>query len=152
GVIIRTAAEGASEAELSRDVARLTAQWEAIKAKAEKVSAPNQLYEEPDLVIRVIRDIFNEDFTKLIVQGDDSAHDSWELVEQYVSHVSPDLAERLSHFTEGADLFAKLRIDEQLAKGLDRKVWLPSGGSLIIDRTEAMTVVDVNTGKFTGQG
>ncbi len=152
GVIIRTAAEGASETELSRDVARLAAQWETINAKAAKSSAPTQLYEEPDLVIRVIRDIFNEDFTKLLVQGDDSALDSWELVEQYVSHVSPDLADRLTHYPADADLFAELRIDEQLAKALERKVWLPSGGSLVIDRTEAMTVVDVNTGKFTGQG
>ena len=152
GVIIRTAAEGASEAELSRDVARLAAQWEAINIKAGKSSAPAQLYEEPDLVIRVIRDIFNEDFAKLIVQGNDSAADSWELVEQYVSHVSPDLAERLTHYPADSDLFAELRIDEQLAKALERKVWLPSGGSLVIDRTEAMTVVDVNTGKFTGQG
>ncbi|PZS09805.1 MAG: hypothetical protein DLM55_05495 [Acidimicrobiales bacterium] len=152
GVIIRTAAEGASERELSRDVARLTAQWEAINTKAGKSSAPAQLYEEPDLVIRVIRDIFNEDFAKLMVQADDSMHDSWELVEQYVSHVSPDLADRLAHYPSDKDLFAELRIDEQLTKALDRKVWLPSGGSLVIDRTEAMTVVDVNTGKFTGQG
>ncbi len=152
GVIIRTAAEGASETELSRDVARLTAQWEAINTKAGKSSAPAQLYEEPDLVIRVIRDIFNEDFAKLMVQADDSMHDSWELVEQYVSHVSPDLADRLTHYPSDKDLFAELRIDEQLTKALDRKVWLPSGGSLVIDRTEAMTVVDVNTGKFTGQG
>ncbi|MGH3546158.1 MAG: Rne/Rng family ribonuclease, partial [Mycobacteriales bacterium] len=152
GVIIRTAAEGASEPELTRDVARLAAQWEAISAKAKKASAPTQLYDEPDLVIRVIRDIFNEDFAKLLVQGDDSTLDSWDLVEQYVSHVSPDLADRLTHYSSEKDLFAELRIDEQLAKALERKVWLPSGGSLVIDRTEAMTVVDVNTGKFTGQG
>jgi ribonuclease E len=148
GVIIRTAAEGASEEELTRDVARLEAQWQTIKAKAEKGQAPSLLYGEPDLVIRVIRDIFNEDFAKLVVSGDEA----WEIVQQYVEHVSPDLVERLSKHAAETDLFASLRVDEQLAKALDRKVWLPSGGSLVIDRTEAMTVVDVNTGKFVGQG
>ncbi len=156
GVIVRTAAEGVSEEELSRDVARLAAQWETIQNRAGqnsvKSSAPTQLYSEPDLIIRVIRDIFNEDFTKLIVHGDASEHDAWELVEQYVGHVSPELVERLSHHTAQTDLFADLRVDEQLTKALDRKVWLPSGGSLVIDRTEAMTVIDVNTGRFTGQG
>ena len=148
GVIIRTAAEGASEEELTRDVQRLQAQWEAIQAKAAKASAPALLYGEPDLVIRVVRDIFNEDFTSLVVSGDAA----WEMVEEYVTHVSPDLADRLSRHTSERDVFAELRIDEQLAKGLDRKVYLPSGGSLVIDRTEAMTVVDVNTGKFIGKG
>jgi ribonuclease E len=148
GVIIRTAAEGASEDELTRDVARLEAQWQAIKAKADKGQAPSLLYGEPDLVIRVIRDIFNEDFSKLVVSGDEA----WETVQEYVAHVSPDLVGRLSRHTADTDVFAALRIDEQLTKALDRKVWLPSGGSLVIDRTEAMTVVDVNTGKFTGQG
>ena len=148
GVIIRTAAEGASEEELTRDVARLEAQWQAIKAKAEKGQAPSLLYGEPDLVVRVIRDIFNEDFSKLVVSGDEA----WETVQEYVAHVSPDLVDRLSRHTAETDVFAALRIDEQLTKALDRKVWLPSGGSLVIDRTEAMTVVDVNTGKFTGQG
>ena len=148
GVIIRTAAEGASEEELSRDVARLEAQWQSIKTKSEKGGAPALLHAEPDLVIRVIRDIFNEDFTKLIVQG----NEAWDTVDQYVAHVSPDLVERLSRHTGESDVFHDLRIDEQLTKALDRKVWLPSGGSLVIDRTEAMTVVDVNTGKFTGQG
>ncbi len=148
GVIIRTAAEGASEEELSRDVARLEAQWQSIKAKSEKGGAPALLHAEPDLVIRVIRDIFNEDFSKLVVQGTEA----WNTVEEYVAHVSPDLVERLSRHTGESDIFHDLRIDEQIAKALDRKVWLPSGGSLVIDRTEAMTVVDVNTGKFTGQG
>ncbi|MBM7808110.1 ribonuclease E [Geodermatophilus bullaregiensis] len=149
GVIIRTAAEGASEEELTRDVARLQAQWEVIKQKSESSSnAPTLLYGEPDLAIRVIRDVFNEDFTELVVQGDDA----WDTVEAYVAHVSPELSGRLVRHVGEGDVFRDLRIDEQLAKALDRKVWLPSGGSLVIDRTEAMTVVDVNTGKFTGSG
>ncbi|MFC7571484.1 Rne/Rng family ribonuclease [Klenkia terrae] len=149
GVIIRTAAEGASEEELTRDVARLQAQWEVIQTKAKSVSnAPTLLYGEPDLAIRVIRDVFNEDFSKLVVQGDDA----WDTVEAYVAHVSPELSGRLERFVGTGDAFRELRIDEQLLKALDRKVWLPSGGSLVIDRTEAMTVVDVNTGKFTGSG
>lgn len=149
GVIIRTAAEGASEEELTRDVNRLTAQWDVISKKAESTNnAPTLLYGEPDLAIRVIRDVFNEDFKELVVQGDDA----WDTVEAYVGHVSPELTGRLTRFTGEGDVFRDLRIDEQLAKALDRKVWLPSGGSLVIDRTEAMTVVDVNTGKFTGSG
>ncbi len=149
GVIIRTAAEGASEEELTRDVNRLTAQWDVISKKAESTTnAPTLLYGEPDLAIRVIRDVFNEDFKELVVQGDDA----WDTVEAYVGHVSPELSGRLTRFTAEGDVFRDLRIDEQLAKALDRKVWLPSGGSLVIDRTEAMTVVDVNTGKFTGSG
>ncbi|SFP75079.1 ribonuclease E [Geodermatophilus dictyosporus] len=149
GVIIRTAAEGASEEELTRDVARLQAQWEVIQTKASSSSnAPTLLYGEPDLAIRVIRDVFNEDFTELVVQGDDA----WDTVEAYVAHVSPELTGRLTRHTGEGDVFRDLRVDEQLAKALDRKVWLPSGGSLVIDRTEAMTVVDVNTGKFTGSG
>ncbi|MDT0275956.1 Rne/Rng family ribonuclease [Blastococcus goldschmidtiae] len=149
GVIIRTAAEGASEEELTRDVNRLKAQWEVISQKAGSTSsAPTLLYGEPDLAIRVIRDVFNEDFKDLVVQGDDA----WDTVEAYVKHVSPELSSRLSRYTGQGDVFHDLRIDEQLAKALDRKVWLPSGGSLVIDRTEAMTVVDVNTGKFVGSG
>lgn len=149
GVIIRTAAEGASEEELTRDVARLQAQWEVIQSKASSATnAPTLLYGEPDLAIRVIRDVFNEDFKRLVVQGDDA----WDTVEAYVAHVSPELSQRLERFIGNGDVFRDLRIDEQLLKALDRKVWLPSGGSLVIDRTEAMTVVDVNTGKFTGSG
>jgi ribonuclease E len=148
GVIVRTAAEGASEDELAHDVSRLSAQWESIEAKSKSASAPALLYSEPDLTIRVVRDIFNEDFTKLVVSGDQG----WDLVDEYVRYVAPHLADRLDHWTADEDAFAHYRIDEQLAKALDRKVWLPSGGSLVIDNTEAMTVVDVNTGKFTGQG
>ena len=148
GVIVRTAAEGAAEEELARDVSRLAAQWEAIEKKAKTASAPALLYSEPDLTIRVIRDVFNEDFGKLVVSGDEA----WDVVDEYVSYVAPHLAERVSRWEGNRDAFAEYRIDEQLAKALERKVWLPSGGSLVIDKTEAMTVVDVNTGKFTGQG
>jgi ribonuclease E len=151
GVIVRTAAEGASEDELTRDVERLKARWEDIEKKT-KGSSPQLLYGEPDLTLKVVRDLFTEDFVKLVIQGDDA----WETVQQYVAHMAPDLQERLEKYdTEehgGKDLFTSYRLDEQIAKGLDRKVWLPSGGSLVIDRTEAMTVVDVNTGKFTGSG
>ncbi|MFD6385445.1 ribonuclease E/G, partial [Streptomyces nigra] len=148
GVIVRTAAEGASEDELRRDVERLQQQWEEIQKKAKSGNAPTLLYGEPDMTVRVVRDIFNEDFSKVVVSGDEA----WETIHGYVSHVAPDLAERLQKWTSEVDVFATYRIDEQLAKALDRKVWLPSGGSLVIDRTEAMVVVDVNTGKFTGQG
>jgi ribonuclease E len=148
GVIVRTAAEGAAEEELSRDVARLVAQWEAIEKKSKTASAPALLYSEPDLTIRVIRDVFNEDFSNLVVAGDEA----WDTVDEYVKYVAPHLADRLTQWQESRDVFAAYRIDEQLAKALERKVWLPSGGSLVIDKTEAMTVIDVNTGKFTGQG
>ena len=156
GVIVRTAAEGASEEELRADVERLTKQWERIRSKADAAAskksgsggAPVLLHGEPDLTIRVIRDVFTEDFTSLVVSGDTA----WSEVSEYVEDVAPDLASRLSRWTAEEDVFAAHRIDEQLAKAMDRKVWLPSGGSLVIDRTEAMTVVDVNTGKFVGSG
>jgi ribonuclease E len=148
GVIIRTAAEGASEEEISADVRRLQAQWEVLQTKAAKGGAPVLLHAEPDLVIRVVRDVFNEDFTKLVVQGDSE----WDTIREYVEFVAPDLAPRLSRHTSEKDVFAEHRVDEQLLKALDRKVYLPSGGSLVIDRTEAMVVIDVNTGKFVGKG
>jgi len=148
GVIVRTAAEGATEEQLQRDVARLQAQWENIQQQTESAQPTSLLYSEPDLAIRVVRDIFNEDFKKLIVQGEDA----WDTVEQYVTYVASDLAPRLEKWVNKEDVFTAHRIDEQLAKALDRKVYLPTGGSLVIDRTEAMTVIDVNTGKFIGQG
>ncbi|MET9022822.1 Rne/Rng family ribonuclease [Actinopolymorpha sp. NPDC004070] len=148
GVVVRTAAEGASEEELSRDVARLKAQWEAIEKKAANGQAPNLLSAEPDLLIKVVRDLFTEDFARLVVSGDEA----WDMVEGYVEHVAPHLADRLERWSKSDDVFTSFRIEEQIVKALDRKVWLPSGGSLVIDRTEAMTVIDVNTGKFTGAG
>ncbi len=149
GVIVRTAAEGASEEDLTRDVERLKAQWGKIETKAKQPkSAPMLVHGEPDLSIRVVRDVFNEDFRKLLVSGDDA----WQTISSYVADVAPDLADRTSLHTGETDLFHELRVDEQITKALDRKVWLPSGGSLVIDRTEAMTVVDVNTGKYVGSG
>ncbi|MFT4087624.1 MAG: translation initiation factor IF-2 N-terminal domain-containing protein [Gordonia sp. (in: high G+C Gram-positive bacteria)] len=154
GVIIRTASEGVSAEELGADIERLETQWKGIEAAAAEHTAkasgnPRALYEEPDLLVRVVRDLFNEDFKKLVVEGDKA----WNLVSGYVGGVAPDLMERVERFeSTGPDSFAVYRIDEQLAKALDRKVWLPSGGTLIIEHTEAMTVVDVNTGKFTGSG
>ena len=158
-MIIRTASEGVSEDELARDVRRLQAQWEVILSKSgaspdgsggsgSKATAPELLYEEPDLLVKVVRDLFTEDFRELVVQGDDA----WDTVDGYVRHVAPDLMPRVRRYTGTADVFSEFRIDEQIIKALDRKVWLPSGGYLIIDRTEAMTVIDVNTGKFTGSG
>lgn len=150
GVIIRTASEGTSEQALDRDVRRLQAQWEDIRDKAESsgAQAPQLLYAEPDLLIKVVRDLFTEDFSSLAVQGGQA----WETIEAYVKHVAPDLLTRLSKHVGTKDVFTEYRIDEQISKALDRKVWLPSGGYLVVDRTEAMTVIDVNTGKFTGSG
>ncbi len=149
GVIVRTAAEGASEEQLRADVERLTKAWDDIqeKSKAYK-SAPTLLKGEPELAVRVVRDIFNEDFASLKVQG----NGAWQTLSEYVGELSPELSSRLTHWTSNKDIFAEHRVDEQLAKAFDRKVWLPSGGTLIVDRTEAMTVIDVNTGKFTGSG
>jgi ribonuclease E len=154
GVIIRTASEGVVEEELARDVRRLQAQWQVIKERTEgangvrKVGAPSLVYEEPDLLVKVVRDLFTEDFSALVIEG----AGAWDTVDAYVKHVAPELADRLSKHVGNTDVFAEYRIEEQLLKALDRKVWLPSGGYLVIDRTEAMTVIDVNTGKFTGSG
>ncbi len=151
-VIVRTAAEGASEEELIRDVNRLKAQWEVLEKKVKGGQAPAQLYAEPDLTVRIVRDLFTEDFGALIIDGNGQADDAYDTVDAYVQHVAPHLATRLEHWDRAGrgDMFSSFRVHEQVAKALERKVFLPSGGSLIIDRTEAMTVVDVNTGKFTG--
>ncbi|MBN9644175.1 translation initiation factor IF-2 N-terminal domain-containing protein [Corynebacterium mendelii] len=157
GAIIRTAAEGVSEPDIEKDVSRLISMWDEIdatvkKEKKSKGSKPVTLYEEPDMLVKVIRDLFNEDFSKLIVDGDAA----WQTVSGYVGRVAPDLQDRLMHWDRskagGDDGFARYHVDEQLSEALNRKVWLPSGGTLVIDRTEAMTVVDVNTGKYTGTG
>ena len=151
-VIVRTAAEGATEEELVRDVNRLKAQWEVLEKKVKGGQGPTQLYAEPDLTVRIVRDLFTEDFGALIIDGNGKADDAYDTVDAYVQHVAPHLATRLEHWdrTGSGDMFSSFRVHEQVAKALERKVFLPSGGSLIIDRTEAMTVVDVNTGKFTG--
>jgi ribonuclease E len=150
GVIVRTAAEGVSEEDLTNDVARLKAQWDDIYAKSQNSNfhPPAALYEEPDLAVRVIRDIFNEDFRKLTVQGSTA----WDEVTNYLGFIAPELTQKIEKYTGTGDLFADFRVEEQLAKAFDRKVYLPSGGSLVIDRTEAMIVIDVNTGKFIGKG
>ncbi len=150
GVIVRTAAEGVSEEELTTDVARLKAQWEDIYQKSENPNfhAPALLLSEPDLAVRVIRDIFNEDFRKLTIQG----NEAWEEISSYLGSIAPELVSKLEKYTGTGDLFADFRVEEQLAKAFDRKVYLPSGGSIVIDRTEAMIVIDVNTGKFIGKG
>ncbi|WBP92331.1 Rne/Rng family ribonuclease [Mycolicibacterium neoaurum] len=157
GVIIRTASEGVKESDIRTDVNRLQERWAQIEASAAEVTAKKAgaavaLYEEPDVLVKVIRDLFNEDFSGLIVSGDEA----WNTINDYVNSVAPELVPRMTKYEpsspDGPDVFAVHRIDEQLAKAMDRKVWLPSGGTLVIDRTEAMTVVDVNTGKFTGSG
>ena len=150
GVIVRTAAEGVSEEELTADVERLKAQWEDISQKSENPNfhAPALLLSEPDLAVRVIRDIFNEDFRKLTIQG----NEAWEEISSYLGSIAPELSKKLEKYAGNGDLFADFRVEEQLAKAFDRKVYLPSGGSLVIDRTEAMVVIDVNTGKFIGKG
>ena len=150
GVIVRTAAEGASEEELTRDIERLAKRWQTIEKKSTstKVLAPQLLYSEPDMIVRIIRDVFNEDFSKLVIDGDGV----YDTIHEYVESVAPDLVERVERYTGEDDVFDHFRVSEQIEKALSRKVNLPSGGSLVIDRTEAMTVIDVNTGKFTGSG
>ena len=150
-VIVRTAAEGATEEDLIRDINRLKAQWEVIERKASNSKAPLMLYTEPDLTVRIIRDLFTADFSELVIAGNGGPNDAYDTIKAYVDHVAPEMVSRLTHWKhDDKDPFAEYRIDEQIAKALERKVYLPSGGSLVIDRTEAMTVIDVNTGKFTG--
>ncbi len=148
GVIVRTAAEGATEDQLTHDVQRLARQWESIQKRTEKGGGPVLLHSEPDMLIKIIRDVFNEDFHRLVISGEET----YGVIEDYLSQVAPDLLERVDRYSGDRDVFDEYRVTEQIAKALDRKVWLPSGGSLVIDRTEAMTVIDVNTGKFVGSG
>lgn len=148
GVIVRTAAEGATEDQLTRDVQRLTSQWEHISSQVESIQAPALLHSEPDLLVKIVRDVFNEDFSKMLIQGEEA----YQTITSYLTGVAPDLLERIEKYEDDQDPFDRFRVTEQIEKALDRKVWLPSGGSLVIDRTEAMTVVDVNTGKFVGSG
>ncbi|WP_425292304.1 translation initiation factor IF-2 N-terminal domain-containing protein [Corynebacterium mayonis] len=157
GTIIRTAAEGVPEEAIAADVNRLHTQWESIQEQAEKEkrskgAKPVTLYEEPNMLVKVVRDLFNDDFTSLVVDG----KRPWNVVHAYISSVAPDLEDRLVRYDasehDGQDAFHTYRVDEQIQKALSRTVWLPSGGTLIIEKTEAMTVIDVNTGKFTGSG
>ena len=147
-VIVRTAAEGATEEQLTLDVQRLQAQWDSIQKKLKKAVPPMLLHSEPDLLVKIVRDVFNEDFQKMIISGDDAKA----VISEYLESVAPDLMDRVEGYTDKQDLFDRYRVGEQIDKALERKVYLPSGGSLVIDRTEAMTVIDVNTGKFIGSG
>ncbi|MGI8686750.1 MAG: Rne/Rng family ribonuclease [Acidimicrobiales bacterium] len=150
GLIVRTAAEGASAEELSRDVAMLLGRWNEIESKAKKLSAPALLYREPDMAVRVIREEFNHDYRGVVIDDESLYRD----VRDYVASISPEVADRVKYFDPAAGslpMFEHFHVHEQLHRALDRKVWLPSGGSLIIERTEALTVIDVNTGKNVGK-
>jgi ribonuclease E len=147
GLIVRTAAEGAKKPELERDLERLLDTWDRITAKAEKAKAPSLIYQEPELELRVIRDLFNREITRCVI--DDVELES--MLRDYVRQTTPDLDHRLELHDGKLPIFEEFRIAEQIRKSLDRKVWLPSGGHIVIDRTEAMTVIDVNTGKFVGK-
>jgi ribonuclease E len=149
GLIVRTAAEGATPDELQRDVALLLRQWEAIEAKAKKANSPMLLHKEPDMAVRVIREEFNQNYRGIVIDD----RELYEEVRSYVESISPELADRVEFHDSSVEplpLFEKHHVHEQLHKAIDRKVWLPSGGSLIIERTEALTVIDVNTGKNVG--
>ena len=150
GLIVRTAAEGASREELERDVARLQAQWDEIDAKAKRATAPALLYREPDMAVRAIREEFNSTYRGVVLDD----RELYEEVRHYVGSITPELVDRVELHDpddEPLPLFEQYHVHEQLHKALDRKVWLPSGGSLIIERTEALTVIDVNTGKNVGR-
>jgi len=147
GLIVRTAAEGIEEDELAKDLVRLTRLWEEIDARGQKASAPHEIYVEPDLVIRVVRDLFSKDYERLVIED----RETYERVSSYLGAVAPELLERVSAHTGSESLFAAENVLDQLRKALERKVWLQSGGYLVIDRAEALTVIDVNTGRFVGK-
>jgi ribonuclease E len=150
GLIVRTAAEGATDVELRRDVERLRAQWEQISKVAARTKAPSLVYQEPTLVVRVIREEFTKEYRGVVIDD----RDLYEEVRGYVEAIAPELAERVEYYDpeeEGLPLYERFHVQEQLLKALDRKVWLPSGGSLIVESTEALTVIDVNTGKNVGR-
>jgi ribonuclease E len=150
GLIVRTAAEGATDVELRRDVERLRAQWEQVSKVAARAKAPALVYQEPPLVVRVIREEFTKEYRGVIIDD----RDLYEQVRSYVEAIAPELAERVEYYDadeEGLPLYERYHVQEQLLKALDRKVWLPSGGSLIVESTEALTVIDVNTGKNVGR-
>jgi ribonuclease E len=149
GVIVRTAAEGVTDQEIEDDVRRLLDQWNQIDALAKRSQAPTLLYREPDMAVRVIREEFNNDYRGVIIDD----REMYESVRDYVASISPELADRVEHYdpeVEELPMYERHHVHEQLHKALDRKVWLPSGGSLIIEHTEALTVIDVNTGKNVG--
>lgn len=155
GIIIRTAAEGASEEAIEKDLESLVKQWDRIEAKRQEYlhgKRPKLLQGEPDVAIRVVRDIFNDDFQKLIVEGEGVR----QRIDEYLEMMAPDLRSKVEYWDpaehEGKDVFDKWQIDSQLRKGMERQVYLPAGGSIVIDRTEAMTTIDVNTGRFIGRG
>ena len=150
GLIVRTAAEGASAEDLKRDVAELAARWKSIEAEAAKSGRPGLLFRELDLAVRMLREELNGDYRGVLIDDENL----YNQVRSYVGQVSPEMVERVEHYNPTAEnlpLFERYFVHEQLHKALDRKVWLPSGGSLIIERTEALTVIDVNTGKNVGK-
>ncbi|MGH9199568.1 MAG: Rne/Rng family ribonuclease, partial [Acidimicrobiia bacterium] len=147
GLIVRTAAHGAGETELRRDIDLLLDNWQGIYQKGRRVKPPQTIYSEPELIIRVVRDLFTREVGKMIVD-DRSIHES---VRSYIGETAPDLAELVEFYEDTLPLFERFHVSEQIRKALDRKVWLPSGGHIVIDRTEAMTVIDVNTGRYVGK-
>ena len=146
GIIVRTAAEGATRDDIKGDIDRLKATWDKIDEDRKAANAPQLIYQEPPLVIRVIREHFTKDFRRLLID-DNEIHSQ---VMEYLAGTEADLVEKVNMYTDELALFERYHVEDQLRKALDRKVWLPSGGHLVIDRTEALTVIDVNTGRFVG--
>jgi ribonuclease E len=147
GLIIRTAAKGVGEPELAEDIERLVETWQDISEKAKNAQPPSLIYAEPELVLRAVRDLLTDDVERVIIDDEEV----YRQVRDYVVNVTPSLMERMEHYQGGEALFDEYHVNEQIRKGLDRRVGLPSGGHLVIDRTEAMTIVDVNTGRFVGK-